>query len=276
MKKIALLFCAALIVFAAGAAWAEGEYVRLAIKGTNVNLRPQPLAAGRVIAKMNTGDIFIAEKVPLLNDYDNSKWFKIVLAVDAATGKISLLSEWDSRFKANAAFVHADYAAASPLAKGDMEKISATPEGVQHLTVLPDSLLTESGSIAGYWANVSYSEGGGAYLGGYCFAEDGTGWDFAPNAFEITSYTYVDGNLSYTFNISEDLAETEGYEPGNHTSNFEARLLYGNYLAKISEYGISVYNRVLNIESTGWCSYNVTLLDGSVLELREGRLVGAR
>ena len=243
---------------------AGDNYVRLAIKGTNVNLRPQPLAAGRVTAQMSTGDVFIAEKKPVFNEYANSTWYKIVLAADAETGKISVLSEWDSRFKANVAFVHVDYATAAPLAEGDMEKIKATPVG-------GSAISTSSGSITGYWAFISYSDGN-AYLSGYYFAEDGTGLDFSIDTFEITSYAYADGNLSYTQSISEELAEHEGYAPGLRTFDYPARLLSENHLAIEG----AVYNRMLKIEPSGWASYSATQLDGSVFVLGEGRLVDAR
>jgi hypothetical protein len=136
IKKTVLIFCAALLfafIFSGKEAWAEDAYVRLAIKGSKVNLRPQPRAVGNVIAQVNTGDVFIAEKWPITvhgDKSDQSKWYKIVLAVNAKTNKISTLSEWDSRFELNVAFVRADYAVVSPLAKGEMEKISATPVGI--------------------------------------------------------------------------------------------------------------------------------------------------
>ena len=103
----------------------EAGYVRLAIKGTNVNLRPGPRAAGSVIAQMNTGDVFIAERNPIINDDDGSQWYKIVLAADAGSNKISALSEKDSRFNNDAAFVRADFATISQLKEGDMERILA-------------------------------------------------------------------------------------------------------------------------------------------------------
>ena len=134
MKKIIMLFCAVLLfMFAGRTVWAEDAYVRLAIKGTKVNLRPQPRAVGNVIAQVNTGDIFIAEKWPITvhgDKSDQSKWYRIVLVVNTKTNKISTLSEWDSRFELNVAFVSGDYAVVSPLAKGDIEKILATPVGI--------------------------------------------------------------------------------------------------------------------------------------------------
>ena len=125
-------FFLALVVLSAfcGAALAEDGYVRLAIKGTNVNLRPEPRPAGQVVAQMSTGDVFIAEKWPIVLTDDDSVWYKIVLALDAKTDEISILSEWNSRFVNNVAYVRADFATVSPLARGDMEKISATPVGI--------------------------------------------------------------------------------------------------------------------------------------------------
>lgn len=136
MKKTGMqrFFCASVLIFAALLAvapvWAEDGYVRLAVKGTHVNLRPQPRSSGSVVAQMNAGDMFIAEKYPIVCDDDASEWYRIVLAVDAKTNGISILSEWDSRFRLNVAFVRADFTSLSPLEKGDMEKILATPVGV--------------------------------------------------------------------------------------------------------------------------------------------------
>ena len=257
MRKIAILFCIALMMFAAGEVWADVDYVRLAIKGTNVNLRPQPLAEGRVTAQMNTGDLFIAEKAIIFNRNGNSKWRKIVFALDAATGNISTLSEWDSRFGANVAFVHADYATASPLAKGDMEKIKATLAG-------GSAGSASSGSITGYWARISFAESLDdlTSLSGYYFAEGGAGLLFAASdEFEIREYAYADGTLSFTQIIEEN---SEGYEPGKYTRNYRARLLSENHL----EIDSTVYNRMFKIEQTAyWGGRLVTQLDGSVYEL---------
>ena len=125
MKKITILLLCMFILATRGAEAATSEtgYVRLAIKGTNVNLRPQPRAAGSVVAQMNTGDVFIAEKNPVINDGDGSQWYKIVLAADAGSNKISALSERDSRFNNDAAFVRADFTTISPLKEGDTERI---------------------------------------------------------------------------------------------------------------------------------------------------------
>ncbi|MCL1941609.1 MAG: ankyrin repeat domain-containing protein [Synergistaceae bacterium] len=263
MKKIAtfvyfVCFACFFCLFSeAPAASAENEYARLAIKGTNVNLRPQPLAAGRVTAQMNAGDVFIAEKQLIFTKSDNSKWYKIALAIDAKTGKISTLSEWDARFAANVAFVRADYATLSPLEKGDMEKIKATPVG-------GSAVSPSSGAIAGYWARIKYadSEEGLTVLEGYYFAEDGTGSLFAvSDEFEISSYTYADGKLSYTQVIEEN---SEGYESGSHAQDAPARLLSENHL----QIGSNIYGRMLKIEQTAyWGGRLVTQLDGSVYEL---------
>jgi len=98
---------------------------------------------------MNTGDVFIAEESPIVIKDDGSEWYKIVLAVDEETNKISVLSEWDSRFRANMAFVHANYATVSPVSNEDMEKIMATPEGVGY----------SLDSIHGTWSYVLSTEG---------------------------------------------------------------------------------------------------------------------
>ena len=126
MKFVCLVLL--VMVFSAAAiepALADDDYVRLAIKGTNVNLWPQPRAAGSVIAQTNTGYVFFAEKRPITDDNNGSLWYKIVLpAVDY--GNLKTLHEWDSRFTANAAYVSANYVMISPLERGDLERILAT------------------------------------------------------------------------------------------------------------------------------------------------------
>ena len=107
-------------------AFADDGYVRLEIKGTNVNLRPQPRAGGSVVAQMNTGDAFFAEKWPITCDSDGTQWYKIVLPAPGS-GAIKPLCDWDKRFKANVAYVRADFATVSDLKKGDMQRIMATP-----------------------------------------------------------------------------------------------------------------------------------------------------
>ena len=149
----------------------ETEYVRLAINGTDVNLRPQPFASGRILTRTNAGDVFIAEKQPVVSGQDETKWYKIVLAVDPETGEPVKLSQWDAlkrsenflsgavdpfgltqwdpRCKATVAFVHADYAIVSPLPEGEREKIMATRTGAGYT----------SDAVAGSWSYVFSTEG---------------------------------------------------------------------------------------------------------------------
>jgi len=124
MKRIVfvLLFLSALRCAAFAA---EDVYVRLAIKGANVNLRPEPRSAGKALGQTNTGDVFIAESWPIVCNADKSKWYKIVLAYDAKSDKISVLSERGSRFRKGAAYVSANFVTVLPLEKDDAEKISA-------------------------------------------------------------------------------------------------------------------------------------------------------
>jgi len=129
MKRFFLVFPALLVLLAlCSAAFAEDGYVRLAINGTNVNLRPQPRAGGSVVAQMNTGDVFFAEEWPITCTIDDSLWYKIVLPAPDS-GAIKTLRDWDSRFKANVAFVNANFVTVSPLKNGDMGRIEATPVG---------------------------------------------------------------------------------------------------------------------------------------------------
>ena len=155
MKMNKLMMMAAVCCFfvmeagASPAGTKATEYVRLAIDGTRVNARRQPFAAGPVLVRMNTGDFFIAEKEAVVTEQGKSGWYKIVLAVDSATNELHELSKWDPRFKVRVAFVHADYAIASPLLAGDREKIMASPLGVGH----------PSESIIGWWSYMYTTEG---------------------------------------------------------------------------------------------------------------------
>ena len=149
MRKIAILFCAVLILCAPLAAFAEDGYVRVSIKGTNVNLRPKPQAKGAVIARMNTGDVFIAEKWPVTAVEDGSKWYKIVLRPDPKSGVIvtflDAFSYYDEDREGTVspanAYVSVQFTEESPLAAGDMEGIMETPagEGFSALDTSPEN-----------------------------------------------------------------------------------------------------------------------------------------
>jgi hypothetical protein len=121
-----VIYASTLLLLLCGATFADDGFVRLAIKGTKVNLRPQPRTAGRVIAQINNREAFFAEKWPITCDEDGSQWYKIVLPVPNS-GKIKQRRDWDSRFIANVAYVSANLATITPLKKGDMESILKTP-----------------------------------------------------------------------------------------------------------------------------------------------------
>jgi hypothetical protein len=127
---VIILTCLALVLplYTCAAASAENGFVRLAVKGTNVNLRPQPRAGGGVIAQMSDGGFFFAEKWPITCQDDNSQWYKIVLPAPE-TGKIEPLCDWDSRFTTNVAFVNANFVEISQLRNNDLNRILATPVG---------------------------------------------------------------------------------------------------------------------------------------------------
>ncbi|MCL1875945.1 MAG: hypothetical protein FWF87_06765, partial [Synergistaceae bacterium] len=118
------------------AASAEDGYVRVTIKGTNVNLRPQPRAGGNVVAKVNTGDVFIAETWPVTDVNDGSKWYRIVFRPDPKDGIVPFVntfSYYDAEMEADVspaeAFVSAQFANVTPLAAGGMKQIMETPRG---------------------------------------------------------------------------------------------------------------------------------------------------
>ena len=131
MKKrktfgIGLVFTLSLSLVANMSFAQNEQYVRISIKGKNVNLRPQPYSSGRILVQMNTGDVFIAEKERIHQNFDNSEWYKIVLAIDSKSNMVCTLLEKDARLFANIAFVHTDFATVSPLTQGDMAKIKAS------------------------------------------------------------------------------------------------------------------------------------------------------
>ena len=119
-----------------GVVHAEDGYVRLTIKGENVNLRPEPQAGGAIVAKVNAGNVFIAEKWPI-TDKSGSDWYRMVFRLDAKSGGIvpfwGVFSYYDAELEANVsprvAFVSARFVDATPLASGDMKQIMETPEG---------------------------------------------------------------------------------------------------------------------------------------------------
>jgi hypothetical protein len=128
MKKTFILVLLLLsIVYAASA---EDGYMRLTMKRGNVNLRLEPRYAGEILAQAKEGDVFIAEKWPIVCNGDKSEWYRIVLAIDASANKFSTLPEWEPRIETNIAYItNAGFIAVSPLAEDDMEKIMATQLG---------------------------------------------------------------------------------------------------------------------------------------------------
>ena len=99
-KKIVAIFTLCLAF--ASAVWAETVpegFVKLAITGTDVNLRPIPQGGGAAVAQANTGDVFIAEQWPITNKGDNSQWYRIVFVVNS-DGNVASLPTMDTRFKA--------------------------------------------------------------------------------------------------------------------------------------------------------------------------------
>jgi hypothetical protein len=60
------------------AAIAEDGYVRVAIKVAQVALRAEPRYAGKILTQPNDGEVFIAEKWPIVCSGDKSEWYKII------------------------------------------------------------------------------------------------------------------------------------------------------------------------------------------------------
>ena len=122
MKKILLLgivlaiLCSGCIMqsdTASPQAAPEG-FVKLAITGKDVNLRPLPQASDGIVAQANMGDVFIAEQWPIKNTTEKSNWYRIIFAVK--NGGIVPLPSMDKRFKAGFfPFVSAKFTTISPL-----------------------------------------------------------------------------------------------------------------------------------------------------------------
>ena len=125
---IAFLFCSGCIAQSGGSAppAAPEGFVKLAILGTNVNLRQLPQAGGNVVAQANTGDVFFAEQWPIVNAVDKSQWYRLVFAVK--DGGIVPLSSADKRFKAGFfPFVSATLANVTPVTLEEDAKAREIP-----------------------------------------------------------------------------------------------------------------------------------------------------
>ena len=108
-------------------------FVKLAITGKDVNLRPLPQASDGIVAQANSGDLFIAEQWPVVNATDKSQWYRITFAVK--DGGIVPLSSVDKRFKAGFfPFVSAKFATISPLTSEEDVAARKIPyhEGYKH------------------------------------------------------------------------------------------------------------------------------------------------
>ena len=111
---------------------AEG-WVRLEINGTDVNLRSVPNSPSTVLAQANTGDVFIAEKWPVLNQESDSNWYKLVWAVDKEAGAIVDLAKFNqSLSKGTLVFVNEKLINVLPLAAGEEEQLIQRPYGATY------------------------------------------------------------------------------------------------------------------------------------------------
>ena len=142
MKKI-LLLGSILAVLCSGCVKQSGTasaqaspegFVKLAITGTGVNLRPVPQASGAVVTQANMGDVFIAEQWRIENTTEKSQWYRIVFAVKD-DGAIVPLHSADNRLKAGFfPFVSAKFAQTSPVTLEEDTRIRKIPyyEGNNH------------------------------------------------------------------------------------------------------------------------------------------------
>ena len=135
MKKT-LLLGIVLVILCSGCVMQSGTastqaapegFVKLAITGKDVNLRPLPQANGGVVAQANTGDVFIAEQWPIENTSEESQWYRIIFAVNG-NGDIAPLSSVNKRFKAGFfPFVSTKFAKISPVTVDEDAKARKIP-----------------------------------------------------------------------------------------------------------------------------------------------------
>ena len=120
------LLCAGQAMAADPQAAPEG-FVKLAITGTNVFVRPLPQASGPFTAKASTGDVFIAEQWPVENETDYSQWYRIIFAIKN-DGSIVPLASLGEQFKTGFfPFVSANFAKISPLTPQEDARAKAIP-----------------------------------------------------------------------------------------------------------------------------------------------------
>ena len=193
MKKITVLFCAVLIVFALlvtpVAAESAGSFVHLSVTGTKVNVRDAANTSGKVLTQANPGDAFIADGEPVTNS-DGSKWYKIVLSV----GNEYVLLAAEGRFGVEAAYISANFVRTMKLHEDEEKKIAV--------------LLAGS-------ASVSTPAGDGSnYVGVYFY-------EYEYNSDDLTEDHYivienVNGRIvGRYYGTSDDFDDArEGYTPG--------------------------------------------------------------
>jgi uncharacterized membrane protein len=123
MLSVLALAAAAAVNFLPGSALAAGEFVRLSVTGTNVNLRPQPRASGAALAQANPEDAFIAEKVTF-TAADGSRWYKILFTLDPSGNFRSAAG--DPRFKGSPPYISAQFVSAAPLSSDDEKRAASS------------------------------------------------------------------------------------------------------------------------------------------------------
>ena len=132
MKKLFALLVIFLLAGTMGQAVAASEsipegFVKLAVTGSNVNLRPIPQSGGSAMAQANTGDVFIAEQWPVVNVADKSLWYRVAF-VQNANGNIAPLSSVDTRIKpGHIPFISAAFVTLSPVTAEEDARIRAIP-----------------------------------------------------------------------------------------------------------------------------------------------------
>ena len=142
LGAIVALLCSGCVMQSGGTASsgpAPDGFVKLAVTGTNVNVRPIPHAEGAATTQVGVGDVFIAEEWPINNTTEKTQWYRIAFAVK--DGAVVPLASVDKRFKAGFfPFVSAKFVTVSPLTQEEDVAARSIPYRAGYTHVLGSSL----------------------------------------------------------------------------------------------------------------------------------------
>ena len=165
MRKSIVIISFAILILTIFSA-SVNAYVHLSVKGTNVNVRAEANARGKVLTKLNNGDTFIAADVPVKNTADGSSWYKIIMSA----GKTYIPLAADKRFGVANAYINANFVNVRKLNENE-ERATAVILADDALPEIsdPDDILDEIQRRAGSpktLPDMNTEEGISEYLAG--------------------------------------------------------------------------------------------------------------